>query len=194
MFSTLTQKITSLSLRSHALGTALSFGAFQGTRIYLDTLYAASRHPVDFATGQLAFDGATILGYYDSMRAGGTFSVYVQTQIFDFAFILSVMVFGLMFGTLIARLGQGYVVPRKAGIAAATFAVLGGSLDALENLVSFALMQFETQIPQVLALIYSSFAAAKFASLTTAMGLALIGIVVGLICAVARRLKRPSLA
>ena len=181
MFCTLKDKALNAPLWIHATATVVSFAAFQGTRIYLDRLYAASGHPVDFATGQLVFDGATIFGYYETMRAAGTFGTYVQTQMFDFAFIASVIIFGICLGTLIARMGA----PRKAtyvmGIGAAFFAFMGGSFDALENLTSFGLMQFENAIPQVLAYIYSSFAALKFISLTVAMALAFAALITGLI-------------
>jgi hypothetical protein len=93
MFCTLKDKALNAPLWIHATATVVSFAAFQGTRIYLDHLYAASGHPVGFATGQLAFDGATIFGYYETMRAAGTFGTYVQTQMFDFAFIASVIIF-----------------------------------------------------------------------------------------------------
>ncbi len=173
MFCTLKSRAETLSLRSHILATIASFAAFQGTRINLDRLYAASGHPVDFATGQLAFNGETIFGYYETMRAAGTFGIYIQTQLFDFLFIASVIAFGICLGTLIARLGKVKRAVRSMATGAAFFAFTGGTLDALENLVSFAMMQFDTGIPQALALIYSSFAALKFASLTAAMALAL---------------------
>jgi hypothetical protein len=179
MFCTLKTRALALPLKFHAVATLVAFGAFQGTRITLDRLYAASQHPVDFATGQLAFDGALIDGYYASMRVGGTFDTYVRTQIFDFAFIASVIVFGILFGTLLSRLGRAGTAPATMGIGAAYFACAGATLDAAENMVSFVLMQFES-IPQVLAYLYSIFAALKFISLTLAMALALGALITGL--------------
>ncbi|MGH1578326.1 hypothetical protein [Planktotalea sp.] len=194
MFTLLKNRAEALSTRSHVLVTLASFAAFQGTRINLDALYAKSGHPVDYATGQLAFSGEKILGYYDAMRASGTFGIYVQTQLFDFLFILSVIAFGICLGTLISRLGAPGSLVRKIGGGAAFFALAGGTLDAMENLVSFAMMQFETAIPNGLALVYSSFAALKFASLTTAMALALTGLLVGLGAIGLRMLRRPKAA
>ena len=192
MFCTLKDKALNAPLWIHATATVIGFAAFQGTRIYLDRLYAASGHPVDFATGQLAFDGATTFGYYETMRAAGTFGTYIQTQLFDFAFIASVILFGICLGTLIARMG----VPRKAtymmGIGAAFFAFLGGSFDALENLTSFGLKQFENGIPQILAYIYSGFAALKFISLTIAMALALAALIMGVISKGLGMMRRPT--
>lgn len=180
MFCKLTNAARNLSLRSHVAVTVVSFAAFQGTRIQLDKFYAASGHPVDFATGQLAFSGDRIFGYYESMRAAGTFGIYVQTQLFDFLFIVSVMAFGLLFGTLLGKMGEPGSAVRWMGLGAAWFAFKGASFDAMENLLSFAMMQFEAGIPQALALVYSSFAALKFASLTAAMLLALSALILGL--------------
>lgn len=194
MFCTLKEKVLSLSLRSHILATLASFAAFQGTRITLDGLYAASGHPVDFATGQLAFSGETIFGYYEAMRAGGTFGIYVQTQLFDFAFIASVIAFGICFGILLARFGAGSKTVQMMGIGAGFFAFAGGTLDGLENLMSFWLMQFSAGIPEALALIYSSFAALKFASLTAAMALALAALLMGAIAGGLRLLRRATVA
>lgn len=128
------------------------------------------------------------------MREGGTFGIYVQTQLFDFAFIASVIVFGICFGTLLARMGQARSLTRKLGLAAAGFAVAGGLLDASENLMSFILMQFDTVIPQVLAYIYSSFAVLKFISLTLAMALALATVITGVISSGLGMLRRPTAA
>ena len=181
MFWTLKTTALKSPLWIHAAATAVSFAAFQGTRLFLDKLYAASGHPVDFATGQLAFDGATIFGYYEVMREAGGFGTYIQTQLFDFAFIASVIAFGICLGTLIARMDAPRSATFMMGIGAAYFAFLGGCFDALENVVSFGLMQFESQIPQLLAFVYSSLAAAKFISLTLAMALALAALITGII-------------
>ena len=189
MMTVLTQRLIATPVWVHLGATLLSFVAFQGTRIYLDKLYAASGHPIDFATGQLAFDGGVTLGYYEAMRAGGTFGIYVQTQLFDFAFIASVMLFGLCFGTLIARMGGQGSLTRKIGVGASIAAITGGTLDALENMMSFVLMQFEAAIPQVLALIYSSFAALKFVALTSAMGLAVVALALGLLGMLAQQVR-----
>ena len=194
MFCTLKTYTLKTPLWIHAAVTAVSFAAFQGTRINLDRLYAASGHPVDFATGQLAFDGATIFGYYETMRAAGTFGTYIQTQLFDFAFITTVIAFGICLGTLIARMGAAGSATYMMGIGAAFFAFTGGSLDALENLTSFGLMQFETAIPQGLAYLYSSFAALKFISLTLAMALALAALIAGLIGGAMGMMRRSTAA
>ena len=70
----------------------------------------------------------------------------------------------------------------------------GGSFDALENLMSFWMMQFDTAIPQTLALIYSSFAALKFASLTAAMALAFFALIAAGFSGGLRLLRRSNQA
>lgn len=194
MFCTLKNRTEALTIRTHILATLASFAAFQGTRIQLDRLYADSGHPVDYATGQLTFQGETIFGYYEAMRSAGTFGIYVQTQLIDFLFIASVIAFGLCLGTLIARFGRAGSAVHMMGIGAAFFAFAGGSFDALENLMSFWMMQFDTAIPQTLALIYSSFAALKFASLTAAMALAFFALIAAGFSGGMRLLRRSNQA
>ncbi|WP_375264991.1 hypothetical protein [Planktotalea sp.] len=55
-------------------------------------------------------------------------------------------------------------------------------------------MQFDTVIPQVLAYIYSSFAALKFISLTLAMALALATLITGVISSGLGMMRRPTAA
>lgn len=179
MLSAIQNNLVFLKPSTHLGACLLAFAAFAASQSQLDRLYAASRHPVDYATGQLAFDGSEIAGYYDVMRAAGTFGIYVQTQLFDFLFIASVMILGLCLGTLLARIGGKGSWGYALGIWAAGAACLGGAFDGLENLVSFALMSFEGAIPQVLAVIYSSFAALKFTALTCAMALMLASFLAG---------------
>lgn len=192
MFCALKTRILATPLWLHATLTGISFVAFQGTRLFLDMLYAASGHPVDFATGQLAFDGEVTFGYYEAMRRAGTFDIYVKTQLFDFAFIASVICFGICFGTLLARMGKPRSATFMLGVGAAFFATTGATFDAIENLMSFVLMQFEVTIPGLLALIYSGFAALKFISLTIAMALAVAALLTGLITVALGKLRAPK--
>lgn len=168
---------------AHLSATLVAFGLFQGAKGWLDASYAASGHPVDYATGQLAFDAPTIEGYYRTMADAGTLGVYWQTQIIDFGFIASVMLLAVTLGTLLARLG-GWA--RWLGLTAAALGVAGGTMDAVENLLSFWMLSTPTAIPPALAMAYSSAAAAKFALLTTAMVAALAAMVAGAVRRVAR--------
>ncbi|MDP5365056.1 MAG: hypothetical protein NWT12_02125 [Paracoccaceae bacterium] len=168
----------------HLAASALAFGGFQWVKARLDASYAASSHPVDYATGQLAFDAQIIEGYYAHMRDAGTLPIYWQTQFIDFGFIVSVMAVAVFFGLLAARLGGkinraggwGW----RLGLAAAILGVAGASFDALENLLSFAMLARPEAIPQFLALAYSSAAAVKFALLTAAMACLVLSLIAGL--------------
>ncbi|MDP5334225.1 MAG: hypothetical protein NWR54_04480 [Paracoccaceae bacterium] len=168
----------------HLAASALAFVGFQWVKARLDASYAASSHPVDYATGQLAFDAQIIEGYYAHMRDAGTLPIYWQTQFIDFGFIVSVMAVAVFFGLLAARLGGkinraggwGW----RLGLAAAILGVAGASFDALENLLSFAMLARPEAIPQFLALAYSSAAAVKFALLTAAMACLVLSLIAGL--------------
>lgn len=179
MFST----IFRLPLSAHVAAAILAFGGFQWVKGRLDTSYAASGHPVDFATGQLAFDARLIEGYYAHMIEAGTLQVYWQTQFIDFGFIAAVMAVAMLFGTLAARFGGRVnrlgVWGWHLGLAAAIIGVSGAVFDALENLLSFLMLASPQAIPQPLALAYSTAAAVKFALLTTAMICLLLSIMAG---------------
>ena len=179
MFST----IFRLPLSAHVAAAILAFGGFQWVKGRLDTSYAASGHPVDFATGQLAFDARLIEGYYAHMIEAGTLRVYWQTQFIDFGFIAAVMAVAMLFGTLAARFGGRInrlgVWGWHLGLAAAIMGMSGAAFDALENLLSFLMLASPQAIPQPLALAYSTAAAVKFALLTTAMICLLLSIMAG---------------
>jgi len=168
-----------LPLWAHAGVALVAFGLFQATKALLDASYAASMHPVDYATGQTSFDAAQIERWYASMQDQGTLAVYVQTQVIDFGFIASVMLLGLMLGTLAARLGRAGSWGRMIGVVAAGLAIAGACMDVIENLLSFLMLADPQSIPQFLAVIYSAAAAAKFALLTMAMAGLLLSLIFG---------------
>jgi hypothetical protein len=172
-----------LPLAAHLGATALAFGGFQWIKGRLDASYAASGHPVDYATGQLAFDARMIESYYARMMEAGTLPVYLQTQFIDFGFIAAVMAVSVLFGALTARLGARInrlgVWGWWAGLAAAMMGVMGAGFDVLENLLSFVMLDRPQAIPQPLALAYSTAAAAKFALLTSAMASVILSLTAG---------------
>lgn len=167
----------------HLTAAILAFVGFQWVKGRLDASYAASGHPVDFATGQLAFDAQKIAGYYAHMIEAGTLQIYWQTQFIDFGFIAAAMALSVLFGTLAARFGGRInrlgVWGWHLGLAAATLGVSGAAFDALENLLSFLMLASPQAIPQPLALAYSTAAAVKFALLTTAVICLLLSIMAG---------------
>ena len=168
-----------LPVAFHVAGTVLTLGAFQAVKAVLDRSYAASRHPVDYATGQLAFDADRIEGYYRVMIEAGTLDIYRTTQLIDFGFIACIMALALFLGTLVARLGREGSWGRKAGVAAALAGIAGATCDAVENLLSFGMLANPSEISQGLATVYSSAAAAKFGLLTLAMALVIVSLVLG---------------
>lgn len=166
---TLFTRLTQMPLMAHGAATAVTFGAFLAVKNKLDALYAASRHPVDYATGQTTFDAERIKGFYAHIQQLETLDVYIQTQQFDFLFILCVAALGLTLGTLVARMSAPGTWGRRLGFAAAGLALAGATMDALENLTSFVMLADPQGFALWLALPYSGFAAIKFALLALAM-------------------------
>lgn len=170
------KKFFDLPIWIHAAVTAGVLAAFQAIKGRLDALYAASGHPVDYATGQLAFDGDLIKGYYAVMDGKGTLDVYVSTQQFDYLFMLGIAALGLCLGTLIGRLSRDGSWGRRIGVGVAFAAMAGACFDAVENAVSFVMLAQPETFSNALALPYSGFAAAKFMMITLAMALLLVSL------------------
>lgn len=174
------KKLLTMNVNLHVGASAAAFGLFQIIKARLDASYAASNHPVDYATGQLAFDAATIEGYYAVMIEAGTLDIYWRTQMIDFGFIASIMLLSVLLGSLLTRIGGVGSWGYRAGIAGAVLGVSGAMMDITENLLSFAMLARPEQISQFVALAYSSAAAAKFALLTLAMLAMLLALFLGL--------------
>lgn len=167
----------------HLAATFLAFLGFHWIKGRLDASYAASLYPVDYASGQLAFDANLIEAYYAHMMDAGTLHIYWQTQFLDFGFIAAVMTVSLLLGALAARLGGKInllgVWSWHLGRAAAILGACGASFDVFENLLSFGMLARPDAIAASLAMIYSTAAAAKFILLTLAMAAVLIAISTG---------------
>lgn len=161
--------ILSLPWRLHALLAALSFMWLQWIKGVLDASYAASNHPVDYATGQTGFDAGLIKSYYAHMQDMGTLNIYFQTQLIDFGFILGVALMGVCLCTLVARLSPQSSWGRHMGLIAAICALIGAACDATENLISFVMLANPAEFANWLALPYSAFAVVKFAMISCAM-------------------------
>lgn len=167
---------TSLPVWAHGALTLASFVGFQRVKAALDASYAASKHPVDYATGQTTFDATRIKGFYAHMQSEGTLDVYHQTQLIDFGFLALLGLTGLLLGTLIARAGRDGSWAYRAGLIAALLFVGGASMDALENLTSFVMLADPQGFADWLALPYSGFAVVKFALITAGMAAVLISL------------------
>ena len=190
MLSNCLVRVTALPLWAHvgaAISTIVGFNWIKGQ---LDASYAASKHPVDFATGQTAFSGDAIKGYYTHMLELGTLDIYRSTQWIDFGFILAMACMGIFVCTLIARISREGSWGRRIGVLAGLFALTGAMSDAIENVWSFIMLANPTDFANWLAIPYSTFAALKFASITLAM----LGLIISTALATAGRLiERHSL-
>lgn len=184
----LTKPLFSLPIWGHAAATIASFAGFQKVKAALDASYAASRHPVDYATGQTSFDAARIKGFYAHMQTEGTLDIYWRTQMIDFGFLALLGLSGLLLGCLVARFGRDNSWARRMGLIAAACFVAGACMDALENLTSFVMLADPQGFADWLALPYSGFAVVKFALITAGMGAVLISLA---LTATGRLMRRP---
>ena len=182
-------RVTALPIWTHAGAAAATVVGFNLIKSRLDASYAASQHPVDFATGQTAYDGATIKGYYAHMLEAGTLDVYYATQLIDFGFILAMACMGLFVCTMVARAARDGSWGRRVGLIAGLCAIAGALSDAIENGWSFAMLANPTEFANWLAIPYSGFASIKFALITLAM----LCLFLSAVLAVAGRLTGKSI-
>ncbi len=183
-------RLLNLPVATHIIASLGALAAFQGVKSALDASYAASLHPVDYATGQLSFNADLVEGYYSTMASHGTLPIYWRTQFIDFGFLAMVALIALLLGTLVARLSQQGNWGYRFGIAAAALGVCGAMMDAAENVTSFVMLLHPTEIAGFVALIYSSFAAIKFALLTAAMLFLMLSFTLGLIARLRSKLTK----
>ncbi|OUD09973.1 hypothetical protein BVC71_00155 [Marivivens niveibacter] len=172
-------EIVSLPVGWHVVLTVGSFFVFGFCNAQLTQSYVSSQFPVHYAVGQTAFDGDLIKGYYAHMQDQGTLGVYLRTQFIDFVFIASMVTFGVLLSTLVARIGVTNGRGQKIAYIARVSIIAGGALDVAENLMSFLMLSNATGFPNWIAIIYSSFAAMKFGCITVAMAAVLLAFFVG---------------
>lgn len=165
----------------HLVATIASFGLLGVVNSTLNRLYEASNHPVSYAEGQTSFDAEAIKGWYGAMSDAGTLDVYVGTQIFDYVFMAALALFGLTLASLIRRMNkpwrQGALLAQFGGLAVA----IGACFDAVENLISFAMLADPTGFPDALAFPYSAAAVIKFAAIAIGVVSILGATIVGLV-------------
>ncbi len=168
------------STAKHAIVAGGALFALGISNAVLTSSYEASNHPVGYAEGQLAFDGATIQGYYAHMSSLDTLDTYVATQLIDFGFIAAVAAVGTFCATLIARgFGRGSL-GRWAASFAGLLLIVGAGFDTLENLISFVMLADIDGFARWIAIPYSSAAAVKFTAIGAGMlllGASLLGLV-----------------
>ena len=174
-------KMTDLPIWVHAGATAGAIGVLKFATVKVNVSYAASNHPVDHATGQLAFSAEKIEGFYAHMIAEGTLDAYARSQMMDFGIVGAVMVLSVLLGSLAARLGGPGSYGWRAGFVATVAGVSGAMLDAVENLLSFVMLRRPDAISELMAWAYSAAAALKFTYLALALLALICAVLIGLV-------------
>lgn len=174
------QTMMKMPIALHGLCAFASFAGFQFAKARLDTSYAASWHPVDYVTGQTGFSAEMAKSYYAQMQAAGTLDIYVTTQMIDYGFILAMFCLGVFVYTLIARAGRVGSWGRHLCVLAAVAVMAGAICDAIENAWSFVMLADPADFADWLAIVYSSFAVAKFALFGSAMLLVMVSLLLSL--------------
>lgn len=154
---------------------------------WLNASYAASRFPVPYHTAQLSFDATRIKNWYAYLIAQDTLAIYWQTQLIDFGFIATVLLLHVSVLWLVARLFEVDSLGRHRMQVIAVLSGVAPLADALENLVSFVMLSDPAGFPDSLALVYSSFAATKFAFFVLAYVALPVGVMAGLVSQWRRR-------
>lgn len=183
--------VTQQPLWTHAAAAVGTITYFQWIKGRLDSSYARSLHPVDYATGQTTFSGPTIKGYYATMSEAGTLDIYVRTQLIDFGFILAMICIAAFVCTLVARLSRAGSLGRRVGILAGLSVMIGAVCDAIENGWSFVMLANPVGFADWLAIPYSTFACVKFA--LVALGMLLLIVSLGM-AILGRLLHKPTIA
>ncbi len=171
---------------THAGAVLVSFSGFQWVKGKLDASYAASNHPVDYATGQMAFSADVTKGYYAHMEALGTLDVYRTTQLIDFGFIAGMMALAFFLSTFVGRFAADGSWARKAAIFAGCAVIAGAVCDVAENLISFVMLADPLEFTNWIALPYSAFASVKF----VLIALGMLGLLIAFILTAIQAVKR----
>ncbi len=143
--------------------TVAGFAAQRVSQAVLDGFYARSGYPVPYYVGQLSFSAEKLSGWYTSMRQAGTLGIYWQTQFVDFAFVAATALLFTAALALVARAFPAGTRGRRIASGAVVLGPLGPLFDVVENLLSFAMLPDPGSINPVVAVLYSTAAAVKFA-------------------------------
>lgn len=170
----------------HIAAAVVAVLAQQLAQLWLNSWYAASGYPVPYYVGQLSFSADKLEHWYAVMSDRGTLGTYVTTQFVDFVFIAATAAAHLFVLSLIAKGLRGKLRAVAVGFVAVGLAA--PLFDVMENLVSFVMLANPQHIASVLAVIYSCFAAAKFACFAVVY----LWAPIGLVALVAPRLRRSS--
>lgn len=188
--SRLFARVLRLPLIMHAGAAAVAVVAMGLVNHSLERMYVATGYPVSFVEGQTTFSGPTVKRHLAELVERGTLNDFVQVQLFDYIFMVTVALVGLGVGSLLVRLTRGRW--RTAGWVVMGGLLAGPAADALENLVSFVMLADPAGFPDVLAVVHSSLAVLKFAAMGLAFAAALLGVLAAAGTAVARLLPKPA--
>ncbi|GHJ47332.1 hypothetical protein Cs7R123_46740 [Catellatospora sp. TT07R-123] len=170
----------------------LAFATQRISQTILDGFYARSGYPVPYYVGQLSFSGEKLSGWYTTMQRAGTLGVYWQTQFVDFGFIAATALLFTALLLVVARALPAGTRARAIAICVVPFGLVAPAFDALENLLSFALLQDPSSVSQPLALAYSTAAALKFAGFAAVYLWTTAGLITAAVLRLRRRSTRPE--
>ena len=141
----------------------------QLTMGWLNGLYEATEFPVSYMVGQTAFSGELIKSYYAVLLEKGTFESYINVQLVDYLFMVTVFM-----SHALVCIAIYLSVPNKPWLKSLAWTMviltpLAAVADAFENLVSFFMLADPDGFANWLAYPYSAFAVLKFALFTLFM-------------------------
>lgn len=149
--------------------------------------YIESKFPVPYYVAQLSFNPEQLKTWYSFLVDQGTLNKYIQTQHIDSLFILSTLFLHSLALVLISRLFVENSQARKIMVVCALISSIAPVSDQLENLVSYIMLANPKDFLNILAYIYSSFAATKFAFFVFAYAAVSVGLIAGLISKIMHR-------
>jgi hypothetical protein len=189
MLNNLSNIASKLSVLKLAIIVLFAFIFNLAASEWLNASYIESKFPVPYYEAQLSFDHLKLKAWYAFLISKGTLSNYVQTQHIDFVFIVSVLFLHFFALLFVAKLIPSTVKWHQLTLMAALLSTIAPLSDALENVVSYLMLSNPLNFSSYLALIYSSFAATKFAFFVFAYVAAIAGIAVVLYFGVMARFR-----
>ncbi len=141
----------------------------QVTMAWLNRLYDAIEFPVSYMVGQTVFSGELIKSYYAVLLEKGTFESYINVQLVDYLFMVTVFMSHALVCIALYQSVPNKPWLKKLAWAMVILAPLAAVADAFENLVSFIMLANPDGFANWLAYPYSAFAVLKFALFTLFM-------------------------
>ncbi len=182
MLNSLSNIVSKLSVLKLAIFVLLAFTFNLAASEWLNASYISSMFPVPYYEAQLSFDHLKLKAWYAVLISKGTLANYVQTQHIDFIFIVSVLLLHFFALLFVAKLIPSKVKWHRFALMAALLSTIAPLSDALENVLSYLMLLNPLNFSSYLALLYSSFAAIKFAFFVFAYACVIAGLAVALYC------------